>query len=273
MSWKDPEWAASVLKYTNVDMKRSAYAAGMADRRAAAVKRRRASKTGRAMGYGPVRAYSGSMVPTASRGYRLNTKERKVYDNASSSIQVNSTGTFLLLACPTPGTDMNGRIGRKIVLKSLYVRGFVCTESSRNTSIDDVIVPSTHCRMIIFVDCQPNGAAPAVTDLLVEATTSSQLNLNNRDRFKVLCDKQYAFDPLYFNNNATFAMASASRQIYNVKKYKKLNIETIFNAGSAGTIADITSGALYMFWLGNQSAIGGIDNNAVVSTRCRYDDN
>jgi len=253
--------------------KRSAYAAGMADRKAAAIKRRRASKTGRAMGYGPVRAYSGSMVPVASRGYRLNTKERKVYDINSTTYNVSTTGTFTLLAVPTPGTDMTGRIGRKIVLKSCFIRGHIGTEASRNTAIDDVIVPATMVRMILLVDCQPNGSVPSTTDLLKESTPTSQLNLDNRDRFKILLDKQWVFDPLYFNNNATFALASASRQQVAFKKYKKLGVETIFNSGSAGTIADITSGALYMFWVGNQSAIGGIDNNAVLSTRVRFDDN
>jgi len=196
--------------------------------------------------------------------------EKKVNDLVTATYQVNTSGSFTLLANPTLGSDFNNRIGRKVLLKSLYVRGRIGTEPA--LSGVEAIVPAQQARMILFVDLQPNGAAPAVTDLLVEALPTSQLNLNNRDRFMILCDKQYCFDPYYLvTSTATQTLASCNRQIYNIKKYKKLNQEMIFNGTNGGTIADITSGALYMFWIGNKAA-SATDANAVLSTRVRYVD-
>lgn len=197
--------------------------------------------------------------------------ELKVNDLLTATYQVNTTGSVTLLANPTLGSDFNNRVGRKVVLKSVYIRGRVATEAS-NTLNAVAATISQQARFIIFVDMQPNGAAPSVTDLLVEALPSSQLNLNNRDRFRVLSDKNYMFDPYFLNTATTVAIASAPNQVKEVKKYKKLNIETVFNATNGGTIVDINSGALFMLWVGSVAAGVSSDVNAVVSTRVRYAD-
>jgi len=214
--------------------------------------------------------YAGSLVPMRTGGYKTNTVERKVNDIGTATYQINTTGSITLLANPALGSDFNNRIGRKVVLKSVYIKGKIQTENSLATTAGDTVAQQG--RFIIFCDMQPNGAAPAVTDLLVAALPSSQLNLNNRDRFKIYSDKEYVFDPYHVNITATTAYASTGRQIYNVKKYKKLNLEMIFNATNGGTIADINSGALYMLWIGDVAAGANTDLNAIVSTRVRYAD-
>lgn len=197
--------------------------------------------------------------------------ERKVADLAVATYDANSTGVFTLLAVPVLGSDYNQRIGRKITLKSVYVRGYVGTQQALQALASAAPASAQQARMIILLDNQPNGAVPVSTDLLVSANPTSQLNLNNRDRFKILCDKTFVFDPIIYTTTATQAVASASRQIYNIKKYKKLNIESIFNATNGGTIADINSGALYMFWIGTAAA-GNNDAYSQLSTRVRFVD-
>lgn len=199
--------------------------------------------------------------------------ESKVSDNSTATYQINTTGSFTLLHIPQLGSDFNARIGRKTFMKSLYIRGRVTTEATTGASIAaDINAGPQHFRMIIFVDLQPNGATPGVTDLLVEALPSSQLNLNNRDRFKVIKDKNWYVDPIVTNATPkTFSAFNKTGDVF--KTYKKLGQEVIFNATNGGTIADITSGALYMFWIGNQAAGTQTDGNAIVSTRVRYTDN
>lgn len=236
-----------------------------------AIKRRRADEERRIAIYktlprGPARTYAGSMVPLRSGGYVPNAVERKVNDINSTLYQVNTTGSVTLLCCPSLGSDMNNRIGRKIMLKSCYIRGRVYLESITAAQNNP-----QQARMMIVYDQQPNGVAPAITDLLVESLPTSQLNLNNRDRFKILCDKEYVFDWSIYSNTATQAVATAGRCIHLVKKYKKLNLETIFNAVNGGSIADIASGALFMVWIGSV-VTGSTDCNAYVSTRVRYSD-
>lgn len=210
------------------------------------------------------------MAPLASRGWNFpNTGEKKVLDIATGTVQVNTTGSISLLNGCIQGTDYTQRIGRKIVLKSVYIRGRVQSEASIGPS--PVISAGQMARLIIVIDTQPNGVIFAITDLLNTSDPSSQLNLNNRDRFMILCDKLYVIDPFAFSTTATTAYASMSNQIHRLKIFKKLKMETIFNAGNAGTIADMTSGALYMVWIGSIAA-GAQDMNAVVSTRVRFQD-
>lgn len=209
-------------------------------------------------------AFRGTIVPGKKN------EELKVFDVAATTVQVNTTGAFTLLAIPVLGSDFNNRIGRKVVLKSVYVRGFVCTEAANGVTTTDNGVQMA--RMILFEDKQPNGAVPVTADLLVGATPVSHLNMNNRDRFRVLADKQFVFDPYHVSNTATQSFASSCNQIKGVKKFKKINIETIFNATNGGSIADINSGALYMFWIGSIAAGTNTDANAVVTTRVRYVD-
>jgi len=214
--------------------------------------------------------YTPSRVPARTGGYRLNIHERKVNDIAAATYQVNTGGSFTLLCNPQLGTDMNNRVGRKILIKSAYIRGFLSTEPAGSAAVNSVGVQQA--RFILFCDMQPNANAPAVTDLLVAATPISHLNLNNRDRFKVYSDKMFTFGPYFRDTTATQSVAAAAQQAYTFKKFKRLNLETVFNATNGGTIGDITSGALYMFWIGSVGA-GTTDVNAILTTRVRYLDN
>lgn len=220
------------------------------------------------------RAAMGTM--TATRGfagnYGVTSNERKVQDIAVTTYQVNTTGDFVLIHIPQLGTDYTARIGRKTHVKSVYIRGFIATEPSLQVPAAPISTVTQQARFILFVDSQPNGAEPAVTDLLNTATPASQLNLNNRDRFRIIKDKVYTFGPIKVIDTATQAYAwSTGMQSAGFKCYKKLNLETIFNGTNGGTIADITSGALYMFWIGSAAAGTG-DVNAIVSSRVRFID-
>lgn len=215
-------------------------------------------------------SYTKASKQTIIYGRRGADAEKKVADVGPGQFSANTTGQFSLLAAPVPGNDFTNRIGRKVLLKSLYIRGIVTCELADQDGPTVGASPAQLARMIIFEDKQPNGAAPAVLDLLTSATSQAQLNLNNRDRFKIIRDEQFALEAYAYSTTATQAVASLSNA-FDIKMYIKLNIEMIFNAGTAGTIADITSGALYMFWIGNRVA-GTDDATAALSCRTRFID-
>lgn len=202
-----------------------------------------------------------------TRGFNV---EKKVFDLTPTQFQVNTTGQFNLLCSPQAGPDINERIGRKIQIKSVYIRGLVSSEAGDQDGPVVTTSPGQLARMIVFTDNQPNGAAPAVTDLLQSASALSQLNINGRDRFKIHIDKQWALKPYAYNNTSGFALAALSDAIA-YKKFKVLNEETIFNATVSATITQITSGALYMFFIGTVPT-GANDATAAFSTRVRYTD-
>lgn len=191
--------------------------------------------------------------------------EKKVIDHAVAGYLANTTGSITLLNGCILGSDYNNRIGRKIVVRSLYIRGYVVCDPTVTAGVGSS--PAQLARLIVFIDNQPNGTTPAVTDLLVSAHASSQLNLDNRDRFRVVADSTFPMGPLVMLSTTT---GYADQAVKDVNCYKKLSLETIYNAGNAGTIGDIASGALYMLWVG--TVVAGSDCAASVSARVRFSD-
>lgn len=160
-------------------------------------------------------------------------------------------GATFLLNGLVPGSLATQRIGRKVSIKTLYVRATVqlATTSVRGGNI----------RMMVFYDKQANGTAPLVTDVLVDDSFYSPNNLSNRDRFVVLCD--HVFE----------AIGTQADYQKSMVLHKKLNLETMFNAGTAGTIADITSGSIYIMFA-QSGTIGTGNPTASWYSRIRYTD-
>jgi len=190
------------------------------------------------------------------------SSELKVADLTVANYVADTTGAVTLLAVPVLGSDMTNRIGRKIKLKSVYIRGLLQRESTAVDTVHDACL----CRLMLVYDKQPNGAAPAITDILVTASSISQLNLNNRDRFQILKDKQWVVGPYWTNTVATQSFGIADRVCYPVKIYQKLDLEMIFNSTNGGTIADVNSGAFYLVTIGHRADGGSFS----LATRVRY---
>lgn len=186
--------------------------------------------------------------PATRGGYFPSVGELKVKDN-NLTIEANTTGTFTLINGLTQGADFTQRVGRKVVWKSLYVR-YLLQHDRTSIGAAVGVSPNSSARVIVFVDLQANGAAPSVLNLLAFSSTTSPLNLDNRDRFRILMDKLYCFPGV--SKTAT-DVNSAGNTAFAVKKYRKIDIETIFNANNIGNIGDITIGAIYMFILGDQT--------------------
>ena len=170
------------------------------------------SRTKRAKTVGPV-----TMAPPRTGGFfgvtARRTDEKKVIDTAPASYACDTTGSVTLLDGVATGTDYTQRIGRKILLKSLYITGYVAPPGATT-------VGSNIARIILVYDSQTNGAAPIITDVLNSANAADQLNLNNRDRFKVLMDKRMALGEI---NTVATQSYSANPSVYNVKKFIRLN--------------------------------------------------
>lgn len=133
---------------------------------------------------------------------------------------------YLLLNGLTLGTGASNRIGREIMMREL-----------------DFYVSPTASRFMIVYDRQSNGGAPSSTDLTQDSTDlQSPWSFTNRDRFDILWDSQWDRTP--------------EQAIISYQKGLPIGLCTYYNSGNAGTVADITSGALYLaIW--SQGAAGG----------------
>jgi len=149
------------------------------------------------------------------------------------------------------GSDASTRIGRRTTMKSLLFKYSV--------SMVTAGTGGACIRFLIVYDKQANAAAPVITDVLLQNEFLSPNNLSNRDRFVTLVDEVSA--PVSQNGD---------QAVCNVI-FKRFELESLFNAGSAGTIGDITSGSVYLFVAQSGNIAGGAPTIAY-KTRIRYTD-
>lgn len=175
-------------------------------------------------------------------------------DGASPAV-----GAVYLLNGITQGTDYNQRIGRKVQIKSVFCRWTINVNPAQLALQGDVV------RLMIIYDAQANGVAPAITDILQIAEFDSPMNLNNRDRFKVLHDK---FHTMWAN---TYAAGLGGIQTGTgcpkfSQKFIKCNMEEIFG-GTGNTIGSIQTGSIFFLTI-SQNEVSGVS----IYSRVRYTD-
>lgn len=184
--------------------------------------------------------------------------EKKVRDIAAAVYACDTTGSVTLLNGVSQGTDFTNRIGRKTTSVAVQLEGFIGPQ--------DLAVSTTKCKIMIVYDTQPNQALPAITDILTASTSASFMNLDNRDRFRVVYEENVTLAAV--NNTATQAVAGAPL-CHNISLWRKVDLETIWD-NTGGTIAEITSGSLLLVTIG--SSVAGDGYNATLATRVRYTD-
>lgn len=201
--------------------------------------------------------------------------EIKAIDIAQNvrSYRLPATNTVMLLNGVQTGAAFFNRVGSRIEMKNLHIRGSIINAAT--STITSIL------RMIIVYDRQPTGALPAVTDILQSrdqtgtATNSgvSEINLDERDRYAILRDYQ-VYGPPVTNTGGTltagpqFPPGDDSSDVNIFIKLKGLT--THFKSSSnPTTIADIATGALYALFVTDVS-----DNTwqANVGFRLRYMD-
>lgn len=202
---------------------------------------------------GRVGVGSSSVFQTVS-----NKPELKFIDQLQSlAIPFAGTGVSYLLNGCAQGTDANNHIGRTTTMKSLYWlwQGSVAPTTTGTGSL----------RMVILYDKESEGVAPTIaagaqTDAFNQDNILAQQNLNNRDRFVVICDE------------IVEVMGTAGPQSFMRKGYRKVKLPCVFNAGAGATIAAINTGGIYaFFWDSGSYAVANIVSN--LQTRIRFEDN
>lgn len=220
----------------------------------------------------PRRAYAGSMVPLRTGGYNFNAPEVKAYDISTASYICDDNSPSITSIClPKQGTSLFTRVGTKIKITSIAIKGYVTlTAAYTRTGMVAASVNPTVAKLTVLIDYQANGTAPSGTTIFVNNNANTMLNLNNRDRFKVICEKTYSLGPYVVNTVNGYA--TIDNCIKPVKIYKKVQIPMFFNAGNAEAVSDVASNNILMVW---QSDLpNGVGNTVTASlfTRCRFVD-
>lgn len=181
---------------------------------------------------------------------------------SAQEISNTSTDAWLLNAVAT-GSDFTQRIGRRIKMKSWFFRCWFSLKTTNTT-----ITNSSSNRLLVVYDKQYNATVSGTTAtvptvagqtslVLQNNSTVSPINLNNRDRYKVLLDKTIPLDMSQIGKHITI--------------YKRLNLDVTFgNTGATG--GDIQTGAILMFMVG--SAAPALNTTPIASwySRIRFVD-
>lgn len=209
------------------------------------------------------RAMARSAVVSANRAAsyaKASTGEFKSVDVSLDSLGVDTTGTVSLLNGVGRGTDIDEREGREVNMRSVQLRYIVYTNTEAASD--------QWGRVILVYDRQSNGTAPAITDVLQTNSITAMRNLENRKRFKIFMDKTFVINASY---QTAAALNTASNNHFFEEYYRKLSHPVTFNSGTAGTIADITTGSMYLITMGT-AATGTTSSLCGLKSRIRYTD-
>jgi len=186
------------------------------------------------------------------------SKETGYVDLALAGYPLDTTGSVTLLNTVAQGVAVTQRVGKKILMKGLQVRGL--SQNGSTATIND-------CAYMIVYDKRPTGALPTITDILVSISSFSMNNDNNSGRFSILKREDFV---LLGNSaaaaNQTDLMAKSEDWWLDLKKR-----EVVYKAAATGAIGDIEQGALYLVTVGNTAA-GTAAATAFMSFRLRFFD-
>lgn len=198
------------------------------------------------------------LAMTRSIGFtRPSLAELKFKDTtAATAIAFGSSawttpGAAFLLNGLVPDSTGTGRIGRRVVMKSIYIRA--------SWALGGASTGGAPLRMLVVLDKQANGAAPAVVDVVATDSFYGFNNISNSNRFLTLFDQ--VLDPVAAGSSFTTQKVC----------YKKLNLPVQYNAGTAGTITDIATGSVYIMF-SQSGGVGTANGVAAWNARVRYSD-
>jgi len=178
-------------------------------------------------------------------------KPTKYFGLAQGGVAYATAGTWTLLNSPAQGTTELTRVG-----SSVRFHGLELTAVLQASNVTHGVINN---RTMIVYDREANinaaaYIAPIATDVLYSANPLSQYNFENipRDlspkpsgyRFSVLFDKISTQGPAAYP--AGVFSSAASAETFNLSTRLRGELDTKF-AGVGGTIANVQSGALWLF--------------------------
>lgn len=189
------------------------------------------------------------------------------FTNNYNSSTPNAVGCPILLNGMQQGSSATTHVGRKVCLKSLLFRWQGRPEAVLGTQAADFCM----MRILIIYDRQANGVYPTSTNILNPPATITTLpytgnslplepmNLDNRDRFKVLMDKKLKWNKLDQNT-------------WMGEKYIKLKGREMIFQASTGAIGDITTGSITVLPIIDITPAANLNWTLQYSSRVRFVD-
>ncbi len=167
------------------------------------------------------------------------TKEDKFLDTALNwtfdvTAEVPATGGQLNLV--PEGTNQDERVGRKITIHSIQIRGSVILDPAAG------VIGTGIAYLYLVQDTQCNGAAAAVTDVVTSSNLNlGMINMANSSRFRIL--KRFVMN--FASPSSGGSTTTLTEQAKAFEYYKKCNIPIEFSA-STGAITEVRSNNVFL---------------------------
>lgn len=219
--------------------------------------------------YGPGSSASNPIViPDAQVSRVLNRrtggfmgKELKYADwdfdgTAQSTWSGDSNPTGVYLNSTAQGDAEQNRDGRQIKMKSLHIRGRVWSTTGQADG-----APVLY-RILVVMDKQANGAAPASGNLVMDNNTHPEhefRKLENSHRFKVLKDLTLGVHSTVLNGNAAF---TTTQGVFNIN----INLNDIAAYDGTTAAENIVTNAISLYCVASNSS----GSNLEYKSRLRF---
>lgn len=200
------------------------------------------------------------MVRSSGLSAAVRNAEFKFNDVTSSflnNIFINAPAGVLMNGLIV-GSTATSRIGRQVIVKSFELRMAVYNQVAG-------LLGCTFCWDVVL-DRQANAQAATIQDIWNSSDPLSPRNISNKKRFKVLATSG-------LQSMSSTILGDGSDSAWNTYTiYKKVNIPVQYNDGTAGTVGDITSNAMYLFLRTDAPVVALNGLSWRLATRIRYTD-
>ncbi len=176
--------------------------------------------------------------------------------------------TLNTLVVPVEGSDIDNRIGRKIAIYKIALRGMIITDS---IAAGAVALNNPVIRIILYLDTQTNGTQSQSEELMATPGAADEAlvtctfqNLANLGRFRVLRDILVQAERTWVQDAAGTASQGGRDAYWRMTVKFKKPIIMRFNATSGGTVGDIVDNSFHIIANASDS-----DFATKISYQCR----
>jgi len=216
--------------------------------------KRSASGLGKDSMYAKKRVTSHPRVVVRAPHRLIRPEEKKCMDvNVNQRFTVS--GGILPLNLTLVGAGIVNRIGNKITMKSVHLRGVIQFDPLQTGNATPELL-----RLLVVYDRQPNGVTPPLAAIIqgldrnntsLGSSTFQPMNIANSERFLMLADIMHYIP----NNNSTIVGLrpietallpySGNKEAHFSRFIRLKDLETQYQ-GSSGVVGDLSSGALWL---------------------------
>lgn len=156
---------------------------------------------------------------------------------------------------PVPGTGINERIGRRVAVHSLKIRGEIEIPNINDAAVGTQAMAGLLCRLIVCIDKQTNAVQMNSQNLIESGAANLAWDMFQATaafgRFRILKDKRVKIvNPNFGADLAAYDRNGLTYPFEYIFKFRK-PIHVHYNATAGGTVADIVDNSFHIMCAAN----------------------